>query len=64
MKVKAGDIYTLVLAPATAAPLSSPAGVSAGPAGRLVVADNGNNTIREISGSVLPAPIKKHRHRA
>jgi sugar lactone lactonase YvrE len=64
MKVKAGDIYTLVLAPATAAPLSSPAGVSAGPAGRLVVADNGNNTIREISSSVLPAPIKKHRHRA
>ena len=66
MAVKAGDIYTIAGngstgfsgngGLATAATLNGPAGVSIGPSGRLLVADNGNNAIREITGTVPPPP--------
>ncbi len=61
MKVKAGDIYTIAGngtaayagngTSATAAELNGPAGVSVAPSGRLLVTDNGNNVIREVTGS-------------
>jgi hypothetical protein len=66
MAVKAGYIYTIAGngnpgssgngGPATAATLNDPAGVSVGPSGHLLVADNGNNAIREMTGSAPPPP--------
>ena len=66
MAVKAGDIYTIAGngsagfsgngGPATAAALNNPSGVSVGPSGRLLVADNGNNAIRAINGTIPPPP--------
>ena len=75
MKVKAGDIYTIVGTGATgyagngtaakAAKLNAPAGVSVAPSGHLLVTDNGNNVIRELTGTVAAtrAPALRHRHR-
>ena len=64
--VKAGDIYTIAGngnagysgngGLATSAALNGPAGLSMGPSGRLLVADNGNNVLREITSTVLPPP--------
>jgi sugar lactone lactonase YvrE len=64
MAVKAGDIYTIAgnrtagytgnPAAATSSELNEPAGLSVGPSGNLLVFDNGNNVIREITG---PAPL-------
>jgi sugar lactone lactonase YvrE len=59
--VKAGDIYSVAGnggtgdtgngGPATSAELNTPTGVSVGLTGGLLVADNGNNVIREITGT-------------
>jgi len=59
--VKTGDIYTIAGSgvagnsgnggPATAAKLNGPAGVSVGPSGRVLVADNGNDVIRWVTGT-------------
>jgi len=51
MHVKMGDIYTV---PGTGV-LNGPAGISLGPSGQLVIADNGNNVIRELA-DVPPIP--------
>ena len=48
--VKAGDIYTIA-GSRTAGPFNGPAGLSVGSNGDLLVADNGNNVIREIAGT-------------
>ena len=66
MAVKAGDIYTIAgKGPAgysgngglaTQADLNAPAGVSVGPSGRILILDNGNNVIREMSGTAPAAP--------
>jgi hypothetical protein len=66
LAVKAGDIYTVAGSGgtgdtgtgglATAAELNGPTGVSVGPTGNVVVADNGNNVIREISGTPVGPP--------
>jgi len=66
LAVKAGDIYTVAGdeipgyagngGPATAAKVNDPTGLSFGPSGRLIVCDNGNNVIREITGTVPPPP--------
>jgi len=47
------------------AELNGPAGLSADPSGHVVIADNGNNVIREISSShpSLPAAAPARRHR-
>jgi len=65
MSVKAGDIYTIAGSgaagnsgnggPATAAKLNGPAGVSVGPSGRVLVADNGNDVIRWVTGTAQAA---------
>ncbi len=65
--MKAGDIYTIAGngntgysgngGLASAAALNSPAGLSIGPSGHLLVADNGNNVLREITGTP-PQPPK------
>ncbi len=65
MTVKAGDIYTIAGTgaakysgnggPATAAALNAPAGVSVGPSGKILLADNGNDVIREMAGTVPTA---------
>jgi len=52
MHVKMGDIYTI---PGTPAFLNGPAGISLGPSGQIVIADNGNNVIRELA-DVPPIP--------
>jgi hypothetical protein len=67
MAVKAGDIYTIAgKGPAgytgngglaTEADLNDPAGVSVGPSGRILIVDNGNNVIREMSGTAPAAPV-------
>jgi len=64
MKVKAGDVYTLAGTgaagyagngtAATAAELNGPSGVSVAPSGQLLVTDNGNNVIREVTGASTP----------
>ena len=66
MAVKAGYIYTIAGnvqpgysgngGPATAAALNGPAGLSMGPSGHLLVADNGNNVLREIDRDPPAAP--------
>jgi IPT/TIG domain/NHL repeat len=69
MPVKEGDIYTVVGTGATgdtgngglatAAATHAPAGVRVGTAGRLVIADSGNDgngLIREITGTLAPPP--------
>ena len=63
--VKAGHIYTIAgdgIAgysgngrPATSAALNGPAGVSVGPSGRVLFADNGNDVIRGVTGTALAA---------
>lgn len=66
MPVKIGDIYTIAGngatgyagngTPAISAELNTPSDVSVGPSGALVVADNGNNVLREITGGgAVPA---------
>jgi sugar lactone lactonase YvrE len=50
MAVKAGDIYTIAGNGGTTE-LNAPTDVNVGPTGNLVVADNGNNVIREIAGT-------------
>ncbi len=67
MAVKAGDIYTIAGKGAagysgngglaTQADLNDPAGVSVGPSGRILIVDNGNNVIREMSGTAPAAPL-------
>jgi hypothetical protein len=57
--VTAGDVYTVAGngntgdsgdgGPATSATLNSPAGVATGAAGRLLIADYGNNSIRQVA---------------
>jgi hypothetical protein len=64
--VKAGDIYTIAGngqpgysgngGRAAAAALNGPAGLSIGPSGHLLVADNGNNVLREVAGTPPPPP--------
>ena len=54
MAVKADDIYTI--AGSAAGPFNSPAGVSVGANGDLLVADNGDNVIREITGTPPSQP--------
>ncbi len=49
MSVKPGDIYTIA-GSRTAGPFNGPAGLSVGPNGHVLVADNGNNVIRAIAG--------------
>jgi sugar lactone lactonase YvrE len=48
--------------------LNAPAGLSADPFGHVIIADNGNNVLREITNSVptlRPAvPARRHLHRA
>ena len=63
MAVKAGDIYTIAGKGAagysgngglaTQAELNDPAGVSVGPSGQILILDNGNNVIREMSAARL-----------
>ena len=66
--MKAGDIYTIAGSgqagysgsggPATAAALNGPAGLTMGPSGHLLVADNGNNVLRVVAGTPpLPPAI-------
>ncbi len=55
MAVKAGDIYTIA-GSATAGPFNDPAGLSVAPNGDLLVADNGDNVIREIAGTPQGPP--------
>jgi hypothetical protein len=52
MKVKTGDIYTIDGTQV----LNDPAGISIGPSGQIVIADNGNNIIRELA-DVPPVPF-------
>jgi len=64
--MKAGDIYTIAGngqasysgngGLATAAALNGPSGLSIGPSGHLLVADNGNNVLRQIAGTPPPPP--------
>jgi sugar lactone lactonase YvrE len=66
MAVKAGDIYTVAGnggtgysgngVPATAAELNDPAGLAVGPSGHILISDNGNNVIRELTGSAPAVP--------
>jgi hypothetical protein len=65
MPVKAGRIYTIAGTgaaaysgngrPATAEALNGPAGVSVGPSGRVLIADNGNDVIRWVTGTAQAA---------
>jgi len=55
MSVKAGDIYTVAGSGATGE-LNAPTGVAVGPSGQLLIVDNGNNVIREVSGSPVAQP--------
>jgi hypothetical protein len=68
LAVKAGDIYTIAgnrntgytgnPGLAISSELNDPAGVSVGPSGNLLVFDNGNNVVREITGSApLPPAV-------
>ncbi len=66
IRVKAGDIYTIAGnatataigngGPATAAALNDPSDVNVGPSGHLVVVDNGDNIIREVTDTSTAAP--------
>jgi hypothetical protein len=48
--------------------LNAPAGLSADPFGHVIIADNGNNVLREITTSIptrrAPVPARRHLHRA
>jgi hypothetical protein len=44
------------------AELNAPAGLSVDPVGDVIIADNGNNVIREITTTV--PPVRRHLHRS
>jgi hypothetical protein len=76
--VKANGLYTVAGnsnagylgdgGPPRSAELNGPAGLSVDPSGHVVIADNGNNVIREITSSHPSRPVvataRSHRHRA